>query len=95
VSSRRSTPTATARRSPWCERIAAATGAAPTEVERLLGDERSAVLGVVPRLADLRAGGFQPAPADDRCVAAEVLVEPPAAGPWPEAACDVVALTPR
>lgn len=71
-------------------RMAAAAGAAPPDVERLLGDPSHAVLGVVPRLVHLHGDGFQLAPDDDRCVAAEVLVQPGAA-----AACEVVALTPR
>jgi hypothetical protein len=77
------------------DRLAAATGAAPEEIERLLADASAAPLGVVPRLAHLRAGGVQLTPADDRCVAAEVLVDAAAAaGRW-HARCEVVVLSPR
>jgi hypothetical protein len=74
-------------------RLAAAAGAAPADVERLLADASGATLGVVPRLVHLRGSGFQLAPADDRCVAAEVLVEP--AADSGTASCEVVALTAR
>jgi hypothetical protein len=77
------------------DRVATATGVPAHEIERLLGEASNAPLGVVPRLAHLRGDGFQLAPADDRCVAAEVLVEPPSRAAFATASCEVVAVTPR
>jgi hypothetical protein len=64
-------------------------------VERLLSDEANAALGMVGRLAHLRGDGFQLAPADDRCVAAEIVLEPATDAAAAEAGCDVVSLVPR
>lgn len=76
-------------------RMAAATGADAATVERLLTDEANAALGVVGRLAHLRGDGFQLSPQDDRCVAAEILLEPATGTASAEADCDVVSLVPR
>jgi hypothetical protein len=76
-------------------RMAAATGADAATVERLLTDEANAALGVVGRLAHLRGDGFQLSPQDDRCVAAEILLEPATGAAGAEADCDVVSLVPR
>lgn len=63
-------------------RLAAVLPADPVEIEELLLDRRRAVLGVVPRLVSLRDAGVQWNPADDRCVAGELLAAEPVGGRW-------------
>jgi hypothetical protein len=77
------------------QRLAAALGRAPAAVEALLAGTEHAALGVVPRLVHLRGEGIQVSPADDRCVAGEVLVDEPGdARSW-ALRVRVAAVTPR
>jgi hypothetical protein len=58
-------------------RLATSLAADPAEIERHLLDQRRAVLGSVPRLVRLSDDGVVWAPADEFCVAGELLrVEP-------------------
>jgi hypothetical protein len=54
----------------------------PDEIAALLTSQARAVLGVVPRLVHLRSAGVIWAPADDRCVAGELLAEEAAGPTW-------------
>jgi hypothetical protein len=63
-------------------RLATVLPADPVEIEELLLDRRRAVLGVVPRLVSLRDVGVQWNPADDRCVAGELLAAEPVGPRW-------------
>lgn len=53
---------------------------APEEVERLLCDQKGAVIGPVPRLVYPRGAGVQWNPSDDRCFAGEVVPAEPEPG---------------
>ena len=58
-------------------RLAVSLAADPADMERHLLDQRRAVLGSVPRLVRLSNDGVVWAPADEFCVAGELLrVEP-------------------
>lgn len=63
-------------------RVARTVPASPREVEALLLDRDKAVLGVARRLLHVRGRGVQWAPADDLCVAGELLAEEPAGETW-------------
>lgn len=63
-------------------RLATMLPADPVEIEELLVDRRGAVLGVVPQLVSLRDAGVQWNPADDRCVAGELLAAEPVGPRW-------------
>jgi hypothetical protein len=63
-------------------RLATVLPADPVEIEALLLDRCLAVLGVVPRLVSLREAGVQWNPADDRCVAGEMLAAEPVGPRW-------------
>ena len=52
------------------------------EIETLLLREENAVLGTVPRLLRARGKGVIWSPADDLCLAGELLAEQPAASTW-------------
>jgi hypothetical protein len=54
-------------------RLSRVIPASPDEIQALLTGEEIAVLGAVPRLLHLRGKGVQWAPADDMCVAGDVL----------------------
>jgi hypothetical protein len=64
------------------ERVSRTLAAPTDEIHALLLDSRQAVLGVVPNLVDPRSSGVIWAPADDYCVAAEVLIEPGTSETW-------------
>jgi hypothetical protein len=63
-------------------RLATVLAADPVEIEELLLDRRRAVLGVVQQLVSLRDAGVQWNPADDRCVAGELLAAKPLGPRW-------------
>jgi hypothetical protein len=63
-------------------RVARSLPAQPLEVERLLLDGDKAVLGSVARLLHARGNGVIWAPADDFCLAGELLVEGRLAKTW-------------
>jgi hypothetical protein len=54
----------------------------PPEVQALLLDRERAVLGTVPRLLHLRGEGVAWAPADDLCLAGQLLLEHPGGDAW-------------
>lgn len=56
--------------------------APPDEIAALPISQARAVLGVVPRLVHLRGAGVIRAPADDRCVAGELLAEEAVGPTW-------------
>jgi hypothetical protein len=56
--------------------------ASPAEIEALLLCQRQAVLGAVPRLLHRRGKRVQWAPADDLCIAGELLAEQPTDSAW-------------
>jgi hypothetical protein len=64
------------------KRVSRNVPAPPEEIEALLVNENKAVLGAVPRLLHLRGDGAQWAPADDLCVAGELLSEQPTTSTW-------------
>jgi hypothetical protein len=63
-------------------RVSRNVPAPPTEIEALLLDLDKAVLGSVPRLLHLRGEGVIWSPADDLCVAGELLAEQPTSSRW-------------
>jgi hypothetical protein len=63
-------------------RVSRHVTAPPAEIEALLLCQRQAVLGAVPRLLHRRGNGVQWAPADDLCIAGELLAEPPTDAAW-------------
>lgn len=63
-------------------RLAASLSADPAEIERHLLDQRRAVLGAVPRLVRLSDSGVVWAPADELCVAGELLLAEPLGEYW-------------
>jgi hypothetical protein len=63
-------------------RLTTVLPADPVEIEELLLDRGRAVLGVVSRLVCLRDVGVQWNPADDRCVAGELLAAEPVGPRW-------------
>lgn len=63
-------------------RIARALQADAVEIEKLLLDQRRAVLGVVPRLVAPYGGGLKWDPADHLCVAGELLLAEPVDRRW-------------
>jgi len=64
------------------QRVSHHVTASPREIEALLLNQEKAVLGVVPRLLHVRDKGVQWAPADNLCVAGELLTEEPDASTW-------------
>lgn len=63
-------------------RLATALPADPVEIEKLLLDQRRAVLGVVPRLVSPYRKGVKWDPADHLCVAGELLSAEPVDERW-------------
>jgi hypothetical protein len=63
-------------------RLSKNVAAPEPEIERLLMNHEKAVLGSVPRLLHARGEGVIWAPADDLCVAGELLVEDTTDGGW-------------
>jgi hypothetical protein len=63
-------------------RLAASLAADPAEIGRHLLDRRRAVLGAVPRLVRLSDSGVVWAPADELCVAGELLRAEPVNAHW-------------
>jgi hypothetical protein len=63
-------------------RVAANLPATVPEIETLLLDRDRAVLGTVPRLLHARDRGVAWAPADDLCIAGELLAEEPTGEGW-------------
>jgi hypothetical protein len=57
-----------------CKRLGERLGRSPVEIAQYLTDDTGAALGK-RRLVSLRADGIQWNPADDRCVAGELLIE--------------------
>jgi hypothetical protein len=64
------------------DRVASQLHVQADEVCRFLTRADRAVLGALPRLLYGRGTGVAWAPADDRCVAGEVLAGPSAGGSW-------------
>lgn len=63
-------------------RVARNLGAAPEDVHALLTSEQQAALGTQPRLLHRHGEGVQWAPADELCVAGELLAETSSASTW-------------
>ena len=63
-------------------RLARVIPASPEEIQALLTSEDKAVLGAVPRLLHIRGAGVQWAPADDMCLAGELLATHATTGSW-------------
>jgi hypothetical protein len=63
-------------------RVAHHLSAAPEEVEALLLNQDKAVLGLARRLLHVRGAGVQWAPADDLCVAGELLTGEGRSASW-------------
>jgi hypothetical protein len=63
-------------------RVSRNVAASPAGIEALLVSQRQAVLGAVPQLLHRRGVGVQWAPADDLCVAGELLAEPSSDSAW-------------
>lgn len=63
-------------------RLSGVIPASPDEIQALLTSEETAVLGTVPRLLHLRGNGVQWAPADDMCVAGDVLAVQGTTASW-------------
>lgn len=63
-------------------RVSRTLSVSPEAVEALLLNEDRAVLGAAPRLLHLRGDGVIWAPADDLCVAGELLIEPSNTTSW-------------
>ncbi len=64
------------------ERVAANLPATGRQVKALLLEPERAVLGTVPRLLHPRGPGVAWSPADDLCLAGELLAEPPVGEGW-------------
>jgi hypothetical protein len=64
------------------ERVARNCGGEAGEVQALLLDRERAVLGTVPRLLHLRGEGVAWAPADDLCLAGQLLLKHPGGDAW-------------
>jgi hypothetical protein len=63
-------------------RLARVIPASPEEIQALLANEDNAVLGAVPRLLHIRGAGVQWAPADDMCLAGELLAAKGTTDSW-------------
>jgi hypothetical protein len=63
-------------------RVSSLVPAQPDEIAALLTNQARAVLGIAPRLVHLRSTGVIWAPADDQCVAGELLAADPAGPSW-------------
>lgn len=63
-------------------RVSRVLPAAADEIEALLLDQDKAVLGIVQRLLHKRGDGVQWAPADDLCVAGELVAAEPTGSAW-------------
>lgn len=63
-------------------RVAGKLGAVPDDVHALLTSEQQAALGTKPHLLQRRGEGVQWAPADELCVAGELLAETSTASTW-------------
>ncbi len=63
-------------------RVSRTLQADPADIQALLIDPQQAALGAKPRLLHRRGQGVQWSPADDLCVAGELLAETSTASTW-------------